>query len=104
MGANALGEAMEFVADSVEVGLKAGIGADGRAFKPAITTAEFLDELAPAAGAAVTASSALAMQLIPNTPRRTMANFRMLFYPDPVAISPRKTLKAAFAGDATNSG
>ena len=40
MGANALGEAMEFVADSVEVGLETGIGADGRAFKPAITTTD----------------------------------------------------------------
>jgi hypothetical protein len=81
---------MELVADGVEVGLEIGIGADGRAFRPAITTAESLDGLAPADCAAVTTSSALAMQFIPNTARRTMANFRMLFYPDSMAISPAK--------------
>jgi hypothetical protein len=79
---------MEFVADSVEVGLETGIGAEGRGFRPAITTVESLDELAPAADAAVTASSALATQHTPNAARKTMTNFRMLFYPDPMAISP----------------
>lgn len=90
MGANVPGDAMEFVADSVEVGLETGIGAYGRAFNPAITNVESLNELAPAAGAAVISSSALAVQTMPNTTRRTMTNFRMLFYPDPVAISPCK--------------
>ena len=85
MGANAPDDAMEFVADSVEAVPDTGktTGEDGIAFRPATKTVKSLDELASAAGVVVTASWALAAQLIANTARRTMTDFLMLFYPEP---------------------
>jgi hypothetical protein len=73
---------MELV--SVEVGPDTGktIGEDGRAFRPAITTVKSVDEPVSAAAVALTASSAPATQLIPNTARRTRTAL-MLFYPEP---------------------
>jgi hypothetical protein len=100
MGANAPGAAMEFVADSVEAVPETGrtIAEDGRAFRPAIKTVKSLDEFASAADAVVTASWALTTQLIPNTARRTMTDFLMLFYPEPGRHLTPANAKA-FAGD-----
>jgi hypothetical protein len=96
MGANAPGDAMELV--SVEVALDTGktIGEDGRAFRPAIITVMSVDEFAPAAVAAMAASSAPATQLIPNTARRTRITL-MLFYPESGAFHPCK--RQTFFGD-----
>jgi hypothetical protein len=96
MGANAPGDAMEFVADSVEAVPDTGktTGEDGIAFRPATKTVKSPDERAPAAGVFVTTSWALATQPIPSTARRTMTDFLMLFYPEAGSSHPSKRQSA----------
>jgi hypothetical protein len=95
MGANAPGDAMDLVTvEGPDTGKT--IGEDGRAFRPAIKTVKSVDEPVSAAAAAVTASSAPATQLIPNTARRTRTVL-MLFYPDPGSSHSGK--RQAFSGD-----
>ena len=98
MGANAPGDAMEFVADSVDTGKTTG--EDGIAFRPATKTAKSLDELVSAAGVVVIASWAPAAQLIANTARRTITDFLMLFYPEAGSSHPSKR-QSAFRGPRT---